>query len=302
MDDYDTYHLWLGIPPEEQPPSHYHLLGLRLFEENPEVIRNAADRQRAHVKRLGVNQYQEVGQKLLNEIEVAKLCLLKPEKRTVYDEALRASLLSRSENNDGTRSTLEEQLTEETLIVGSDHNCDIVIDLPIISGVHCSVMRRQDRVILRDLKSTNGTYVNFERVVRPIEITPADLVILGRDTRLKLPHSFFPSHLRTIRASFVGRSDQCEVWLNDHTVSAFHARLLFDGDGVKIEDLGSTNGTRLLDANGAGRRLQPKSAIDLERFSEVVFGKHRMPVETLKTQSASVDTTVRGDISIVAEE
>ena len=45
MDDYDVYHLWLGIPPEEQPPNHYRLLGVPAFEQNVEVIRNAADRQ-----------------------------------------------------------------------------------------------------------------------------------------------------------------------------------------------------------------------------------------------------------------
>jgi hypothetical protein len=37
-ESFDPYHVWLGIPPEEQPPHHYRLLGIRLFEDNPSVI------------------------------------------------------------------------------------------------------------------------------------------------------------------------------------------------------------------------------------------------------------------------
>ena len=39
MPNFDPYHKWLGIPPKDQPPNHYRLLGLSLFESDPEVIR-----------------------------------------------------------------------------------------------------------------------------------------------------------------------------------------------------------------------------------------------------------------------
>ena len=35
---FDPYYQWLGIPPKDQPPSHYRLLGIEEFESNPEVI------------------------------------------------------------------------------------------------------------------------------------------------------------------------------------------------------------------------------------------------------------------------
>ncbi len=47
---FDPYHQWLGIPPQEQPPTHYRLLGLSPFESNANVIQTAADRQMGHVK------------------------------------------------------------------------------------------------------------------------------------------------------------------------------------------------------------------------------------------------------------
>ena len=42
---FDPYYTWLGIPPAQQPPDLYRLLGLQLFEPNRQVIENAADRQ-----------------------------------------------------------------------------------------------------------------------------------------------------------------------------------------------------------------------------------------------------------------
>jgi hypothetical protein len=34
----DPYHLWLGIPRERQPPNHYTLLGVELFERQAEAF------------------------------------------------------------------------------------------------------------------------------------------------------------------------------------------------------------------------------------------------------------------------
>jgi len=47
---FDPYHVWLGIPPEEQPPDHYRLLGIPALENNPDVIENAADQRMAHLR------------------------------------------------------------------------------------------------------------------------------------------------------------------------------------------------------------------------------------------------------------
>ena len=43
----NPYHKWLGIPPAEQPPHHYRLLGLALFEHDGDVIGIAADQRMA---------------------------------------------------------------------------------------------------------------------------------------------------------------------------------------------------------------------------------------------------------------
>src|SRR5260221_3553545 len=92
---FDVYHKWLSIPPSEQPPNHYRLLGLELFESDPDVISSAADRQMAHVQTYKNGPHSAQSQKLLNEIAAAKLCLLKPAKRDVYDAELRERLAAK---------------------------------------------------------------------------------------------------------------------------------------------------------------------------------------------------------------
>ena len=52
---FDPYREWLDIPPDEQPPHYYRLLGLAPFEADPQNIRAVAERQivRVSTQRLG---------------------------------------------------------------------------------------------------------------------------------------------------------------------------------------------------------------------------------------------------------
>ena len=89
---FDPYHRWLGIPPKHQPPNHYRLLGLELFESDPEVIRDAVEQRMAHVRTYQLSQYVEISQRILNEIAAAKIALLDPARKTAYDARLRQQL------------------------------------------------------------------------------------------------------------------------------------------------------------------------------------------------------------------
>ena len=86
---FDPYHKWLGIPPAEQPPNHYRLLAIPLFESDPDVIANAADQRMGHVRSFQIGVHTELSQRLLNAIAAARVCLLDARKKAVYDAALR---------------------------------------------------------------------------------------------------------------------------------------------------------------------------------------------------------------------
>ena len=90
--DFDPYYLWLGIPPQEQPPNHYRLLGVQVFESNPEVIREAVMRQSGHLRTYQLGQHTALTQKLLNEVSAAKVCLLDSQRKAAYDVRLRKEM------------------------------------------------------------------------------------------------------------------------------------------------------------------------------------------------------------------
>lgn len=94
---FDPYHRWLGIPQSEQPPHHYRLLGIGLFEDDPEVIQSAADRQMAHVRTFQMGRFAADSQRLLNELSAATLCLLDDAKKRDYDLRLRRRLENKGE-------------------------------------------------------------------------------------------------------------------------------------------------------------------------------------------------------------
>jgi hypothetical protein len=90
--DFDPYYLWLGIPPHEQPPNHYRLLGIAAFEPNASVIDSAASRQSTYLHSVAAGPQRQASQKLLTEIAVARRTLLNAESKQIYDAELKARL------------------------------------------------------------------------------------------------------------------------------------------------------------------------------------------------------------------
>jgi len=93
-DDFDAYHKWLGIPPEEQPPDHYRLLQINRFESDPDVVDNAANRLMSFLQDVASGPRVADSQKMLNEISAARIILLNEEKRRAYDATLAESKTS----------------------------------------------------------------------------------------------------------------------------------------------------------------------------------------------------------------
>ncbi len=56
---------------------------------------------------------------------------------------------------------------------------DLVVDAPFLSRVHCRLTARADMLLVEDLRSTNGTYVNGRRVERAA-LGDGDRLTVGR--------------------------------------------------------------------------------------------------------------------------
>jgi hypothetical protein len=93
---FNPYYVWFGIPPGEQPANRYRLLGVPLFEGNPDVIDNAADQRTAHLRTVQSSKNGKLAEQLLNEVAAARVCLLDAKKKAAYDQELRAKLAAQS--------------------------------------------------------------------------------------------------------------------------------------------------------------------------------------------------------------
>ena len=65
-------------------------------------------------------------------------------------------------------------------VVGRSADADIHIDDPYSSEFHARVGLQDDSVVVHDLGSTNGTYVNGRRVTTPTTVSKGDTVQIGK--------------------------------------------------------------------------------------------------------------------------
>ena len=73
------------------------------------------------------------------------------------------------------------RLDRPEISVGRDENAEIQIDNLGISRLHCQLARGPNGFLVRDLQSSNGTYVNRERVYPGTkkELKPDDVIHIG---------------------------------------------------------------------------------------------------------------------------
>lgn len=71
---------------------------------------------------------------------------------------------------------------ERSVIIGHKRGiCDIVLDYEkSVSGKHCEITVQDGKFYLKDLQSTNGTYVNGSKVLSETEIFSGNIIKLGR--------------------------------------------------------------------------------------------------------------------------
>jgi hypothetical protein len=96
---FDPYYRWLGISPKDQPPNHYRLLGLELFESDPRVIDSIASRHIDYLQEITDGPHVREAQRLLNELAAARRCLLDPRRKAAYDAELNDRLASPCERH-----------------------------------------------------------------------------------------------------------------------------------------------------------------------------------------------------------
>jgi predicted component of type VI protein secretion system len=118
-------------------------------------------------------------------------------------------------------TVLREFTADSGLTIGRLPDNVVVVDNPAVSGRHARVVREGDQVVLEDLSSTNGTFVNGRAVTRHV-LQHGDEVLVGKhelvvDRSGAAPSSgWAPRRLGVLRV-VSGRADHPEYDLDAHT-------------------------------------------------------------------------------------
>jgi pSer/pThr/pTyr-binding forkhead associated (FHA) protein len=63
--------------------------------------------------------------------------------------------------------------------VGRASGCQVALTDPAVSQLHARIFRRDGRLFVEDLGSSNGTYVNRKKVSAPVAIRRGDRLAMG---------------------------------------------------------------------------------------------------------------------------
>jgi pSer/pThr/pTyr-binding forkhead associated (FHA) protein/ABC-type transport system involved in cytochrome c biogenesis ATPase subunit len=180
------------------------------------------------------------------------------------------------------------------LVIGRDSDqADVVLSASRVSRRHCRVRLTTDGCRIEDLDSTNGVYVNGERIEDPVDLEPGDVIGLGRAEPpdfefISDTHS--PRHLQLAPAQIwlIGRAMSCDLSLpSDPTVSQRHAELRRDGETLQVRDCGSLNGVRVDDKRIGRNNWHPMSELD-----QLELGNTRLRL--LSRDDGGIDVTIIG--------
>lgn len=201
-----------------------------------------------------------------------------------------ATLLIQHPDGGETEHALPGELT-----VGRQEGCDLVLNDGGVSRRHARLWLQGGMVLVEDLASANGTFLDGERIIKPQALKPGSALTLGGYTlRLKEPSGELAaaappaplgpavtssSRLRGLTGPWVnliyplqerllvGRWPPAHVMLDDVSVSRRHAELELTPRGAVLRDLGSANGTLL-----NGERVGPQEEVLLQPGDVLRFG------------------------------
>ncbi len=167
-------------------------------------------------------------------------------------------------------------LTGKELYIGRDSaSCNLVLSDAEVSQQHARVTLYDGGVIhLADMGSSNGTYVNEEKIGEPIKINPGDRIRVGSSVLNLVPAAqtapaLPATHDDQVSASIsIGRDPSNELVISDPKVSRKHARIDGQAGTYYLTNLSSAGATYLDGQQvSAPVALQPSSWIQIQGHS-----------------------------------
>ena len=198
----------------------------------------------------------------------------RPEHRTLAMEAIAAPDDARTESIDPAGV-----VEGPSLRIGFSRDNDLVVPVPQVSSHHAELVRTDDGYLIRDLHSTNGTFVNGAAVdSAAVEI--GDRIGMGSyefvfddEMAARLQRRDRHGDDRPDLTVIIGRDEASDIVLDAPQISRHHVQLKrIDDEHWQLTDLDSANGTFVNDRN---HRVQDATVTT----RDVLFlGSYRFPL------------------------
>jgi pSer/pThr/pTyr-binding forkhead associated (FHA) protein len=171
-------------------------------------------------------------------------------------------------------------ITTGQFLIGRDPHCNLRPASPAVSKQHCGIFQREDKVVVQDYGSTNGTLINGAQIVGEQQINNDDKLKIGPlefviRIEAGAPSSTVKAPAEVLSASAAGASTQTVVADAkapavstepphiDHDEAAAMLLAMDDGAGTPTEEANIPDGTTVMDlpaAPGAEPKAPAKPA------------------------------------------
>lgn len=168
-------------------------------------------------------------------------------------------------------------ITVPQFVIGRDPECHLRPASAIISKKHCAIVVRDGKAYLKDYESTNGSFVNDERVVGERELRDADSLKIGPlDFQVRLEGAVPVDKQTPLPKNKAATGD-------DEAIAAMLLSMQDDGDAPKVDALNAVpDGSTILDMpavalNGAApdkAKKVEKQLGDTREAAEAILAKY----------------------------
>lgn len=222
-------------------------------------------------------------------------------------------------------------LGEGQVVLGRRDGISFTIDDLQVSAVHCAVTREGSEFWITDLGSTNGTYVNGQRIDKGTRLGPGDLVQLGNSVAelrysggkaagpagltalttimaegayavASQPKFLIGNNVVSAARVTLGRAPDCDLRVEGFGVSKVHCTITWSEDGFYLED-SSSHGTYLNDRRIVREKLATGHVIrvGVQMINVTVRGE-RCTLEVIDAVTAMAAIEVAREVAVRADQ